>query len=51
LYQRRGFPLVARHREPVAAYRQMKPSISLLDDDNIPIRDELECELPLDSEN
>jgi GNAT superfamily N-acetyltransferase len=48
-YQRRGFRLVALHRDTVAAARLLKPSIPPLDDDDIPIRDELELELPLHS--
>lgn len=46
-YQRRGFRLAALHRDAVAAARLLKPTIPLLGDDAIPIRDELELELPL----
>lgn len=49
-YQRRGFRLAALHRDAVAAARLLKPTIPLLGDDAIPIRDELELELPLGGE-
>jgi len=44
-YQKRGFVLVAVHRDAVAAARALKPEIPLIGDDSIPIRDELELEL------
>jgi GNAT superfamily N-acetyltransferase len=46
-YQRRGLRLVALHCDAVAAARLIKPTIPLLGDDDIPIRDEIELELPL----
>lgn len=46
-YQRRGLRLVALHRDAVTAARRLKPTIPLLGDDDIPIRDELELELLL----
>ncbi len=46
-YQRRGFVLVAVHRDAVTRARQLKPSISLVGRHGIPIRDELELERPL----
>jgi len=46
-YQRRGLRLVAIHRDAVTAARRLKPSIPLLGNDNIPIRDEIEIELIL----
>jgi len=46
-YQWRGFSLAALHRDAVAAARLLKPTIPLLGDDDIPIRDEMELELPL----
>jgi ribosomal protein S18 acetylase RimI-like enzyme len=46
-YQRRGFELAALHRGAIAHSRQLKPSISLVGMDRIPIRDELELELRL----
>lgn len=46
-YQRHGFDLVAVHRDAVTAARQIKPSIPALGEDGIPIRHELELELPL----
>jgi DNA-3-methyladenine glycosylase I len=46
-YQRRGFVLVALHRDAVAdARRGLKPEIPEIGNDGIPIRDELELELP-----
>ncbi|TDE09727.1 GNAT family N-acetyltransferase [Jiangella asiatica] len=46
-YQRRGFDLVALHHDAVTRSRQtLKPSIPL-EADGIPIRHELELELPL----
>jgi ribosomal protein S18 acetylase RimI-like enzyme len=46
-YQRRGWVLVALHRDAVTLARQtLKPEIPLTGDDDIPIRDELELELP-----
>ena len=46
-YQRRGFRLVAVHRDAVAIARVLKPSIPLSGIDGIPIRDEIELQLPL----
>lgn len=46
-YQRRGFVLVAVHRGAVERARQLKPQIPLIGSDGIPIRDEIELELPL----
>ena len=46
-YQRRGFVLAALHRDAVAAARQLKPEIPVEGEDGIPIRDEIELELPL----
>jgi ribosomal protein S18 acetylase RimI-like enzyme len=47
-YQKRGFVLVAVHRDAVAAARALKPEIPLIGDDGIPIRDEIELELTLE---
>ena len=44
-YQKRGFALVAVHRDAVAAARAIKPQIPLVGADGIPIRDEIELEL------
>jgi DNA-3-methyladenine glycosylase I len=44
-YQKRGFALVAVHRNAVARSRQLKPEIPLIGADGIPIRDEIELEL------
>lgn len=47
-YQRRGFVLVALHRDAVTDARdRLKPEIGLTGLDGIPIRDELELELPI----
>jgi RimJ/RimL family protein N-acetyltransferase len=49
-YQRRGFILVALRPGAVDEARQtLKPEIGLLGMDDIPIRDELELELPRDA--
>ncbi|HUR16463.1 MAG TPA: GNAT family N-acetyltransferase [Candidatus Limnocylindrales bacterium] len=46
-YQRRGWEMVAFHRDSITeARRTLKPEIPLLGNDGIPIRDELELELP-----
>ncbi len=47
-YQRRGFELVAVHRELRDVARRLKPSIPLIGNYDIPIRDEIELELRLD---
>ena len=46
-YQRRGLRLVAVHAGAVDDARRLKPSIPLVGEDGIPIRDELEFELEL----
>ena len=48
-YQRRGFCLVAMHRNALAASRKLKPEIPLIGADGIPLRDELELEMLLGS--
>jgi len=48
-YQRRGFELVAVHRDLREAARRLKPSIPLVGNFGIPIRDEIELELRLDT--
>jgi GNAT superfamily N-acetyltransferase len=46
-YQRRGFVLVAVHRDAITtARRELKPEIGLVGEHGIPIRDEIELELP-----
>jgi ribosomal protein S18 acetylase RimI-like enzyme len=47
-YQRRGWDWIAMHRDAVVESRRLKPEISLLGADDIPIRHELEFELALD---
>jgi len=44
-YQKRGFELVAVHRNAVTRSRELKPGIPLIGADGIPIRDEIELEL------
>lgn len=46
-YQRRDFELVAVHRNALAEARKMKPQIALIGKDDIPLRDEIELEIPL----
>jgi N-acetylglutamate synthase-like GNAT family acetyltransferase len=47
-YQRRDFELVAVHRDLREVARQLKPSIPLIGDFGIPLRDEIELEVMLD---
>jgi ribosomal protein S18 acetylase RimI-like enzyme len=46
-YQRRGFRLVAVHRDALERSRRLKPTIPLVGNDGIPLRDELELEMRL----
>ena len=46
-YQKRGFSLVAVHRNAIQESRKLKPSIAAIGMDGIPIRDEIELELRL----
>lgn len=46
-YQKRGFELVALYRGALNESRKIKPSISLMGMNNIPLRDELELEIRL----
>jgi ribosomal protein S18 acetylase RimI-like enzyme len=48
-YQKYGFELTALRPRAVDESRKLKPSIPLTGNDGIPIRDELELELRLDS--
>ena len=48
-YQKRGFVLVAVHRNALDASRKLKPEIPLIGDDGIPLRDEIELEMVLDN--
>jgi ribosomal protein S18 acetylase RimI-like enzyme len=50
-YQKRGFELVKIHRHAVDESRELKPSIPLVGDSGIPIRDEIELEILLASEH
>lgn len=47
-YQKRGFALVAVHRNAVMEARKIKPSIPLIGNDGIPLRDELELEMTIE---
>lgn len=44
-YQKRGFELVAVHRGAVNEARKLKPTIPLMGENNIPLRDEIELEM------
>jgi ribosomal protein S18 acetylase RimI-like enzyme len=46
-YQKRGFALVAVHRNALERSRQLKPQIPLIGEHGIPLRDEIELELRL----
>jgi len=46
-YQRRGFELVTVYRGAVNESRKIKPGIPLVGYNNIPLRDEIELEIPL----
>ena len=46
-YQRRGFRLAALYPNALEVSRRLKPEIPLVGHDGIPLRDELELELPL----
>jgi ribosomal protein S18 acetylase RimI-like enzyme len=46
-YQKRGFELVAVHRGAANESRKIKPSIPLIGNDGIPLRDEIELEMLL----
>jgi ribosomal protein S18 acetylase RimI-like enzyme len=43
-YQRRGYVLVAVHRDAMERSRQLKPQIPIVGKDGIPLRDEIELE-------
>lgn len=46
-YQKRGFVMAALHRNAVDESRKIKPSIPLIAENGIPIRDEIEMEMRL----
>jgi ribosomal protein S18 acetylase RimI-like enzyme len=46
-YQKRGFELVAIYRGAINESRKIKPSISLIGMNKIPLRDEIELEIKL----
>jgi ribosomal protein S18 acetylase RimI-like enzyme len=46
-YQKRGFALVAVHRNALEESRKLKPQIPLIGYDGIPLRDEIELEIVL----
>jgi GNAT superfamily N-acetyltransferase len=50
-YQKRGFVLVAVHRNALEQSRKLKPEISLIGNHGIPLRDEIELEMILDEKN
>ncbi len=45
-FQKRAFELVAVHRDALAAARKLKPQIPLVGLHDIPLRDEIELEIP-----
>jgi DNA-3-methyladenine glycosylase I len=45
-YQKRGFELAAIHRGAINESRKLKPSIPLIGENDIPLRDEIELEYP-----
>jgi len=47
-YQKRGFVLVAVHRNALDISRELKPEIPQLGIDGVPLRDEIELEMMLD---
>ncbi len=49
-YQKRGFALVAVHRNAVEQARKLKPEIPLYGNDGIAIRDEIELEMLLNQD-
>ena len=46
-YQKRGFVLVAVHRNALELSRKLKPEIPMIGNDGIPLRDEIELEIIL----
>jgi predicted acetyltransferase len=46
-YQKRGFVLVAVHRNALELSRKLKPEIPIIGNDGIPLRDEIELEMML----
>ena len=46
-YQKRGFMLVAVHRNALELSRKLKPEIPMIGNDGIPLRDEIELEMIL----
>ena len=46
-YQKRGFELAALHRGAMERARRIKPSIPLIGENGIPLRDEIELEMSL----
>lgn len=48
-YQKRGFVLSALHRNAVNESRKLKPAIPLVAENGIPIRDEIEMEMRLET--
>jgi len=50
-YQKRGFELTAIRRGAVNKSREIKPAIPMLGGNGIPLRDEIELEMPLQTPN
>ncbi|MFP3471139.1 GNAT family N-acetyltransferase, partial [Micrococcus sp. SIMBA_144] len=49
-YQKRGFVMTAIHRNAVEKARKIKPEIPLIGNDGIPIRDEIQLEKAVTSD-
>jgi N-acetylglutamate synthase-like GNAT family acetyltransferase len=50
-YQRRGFHISGIHLDSVKISREIKPAIGLTGDLGIPLRDEIDLEMPLENSN
>ncbi len=50
-YQRRDFELVTIHRNALEGTRKLKPTIPIIGQNHIPLRDEIELEMALAQEN
>jgi GNAT superfamily N-acetyltransferase len=46
-YQKRGYELVAVYRRALEKSRKIQPSLPLISEEGIPLRDEIELEFPL----
>ncbi|MBT5988922.1 GNAT family N-acetyltransferase, partial [bacterium] len=46
-YQKKGFALVAIHKNALDVTRKIKPQVPLMGEHNIPLQDEIEIEMRL----